>query len=142
MPAPFNRIRSKLNRAIVAYLIEKGCGSADDTFPENTQKNRTYPVTTVRAGVATPAVPLTGIRSVPVHITIRGSAATNPDTRVVVVDAREAFDLRLSAVYDALMQSDDNRTLRATAAAITSAGRALTVDASSGTDAALVNGAH
>ena len=127
MAAPFNRIRSKLNRAIVAYLIEQGCGSADDTFPENTQAIRSYPNTTVRAGVATPTVLNTGIRSIPVHIRIRGSASEDPEKKDDANDPRTLFDARLSVVYDALMQSDNGRNLKATATAITDAGRALAV---------------
>lgn len=127
MPAPFNRIRSKLNRAIVAYLIEQGAGTAEDTFPENSLPVRHYPVTTVRAGVAIPEPVLTGNRRVDILITIKGSAVKDPSKPDDISTARVAFDNRLALVGDALAQSDDNRTLRATALAITEAGRALAV---------------
>jgi hypothetical protein len=128
MAAPFNRLRSKLNRAICAYLIKEGCGTAADTAPENSQQIKSYPNTTVRAGIATPNPALTGNRDIPVHIGIRGSAVRDPANLTDVTTARKAFDDRLASVYDALMQGD-GATLRATAAAITAAGRALAISA-------------
>ena len=127
MAAPFNRIRSKLNRAIVAYLIQKGCGTAADTFPENSQAIKGYPVTTVRAGVAIPEPVLTGNRRVDILITVKGQALKDPNKPDDISTARVAFDNRLALVGDALTQSDDGRTLRATAVLITAAGRALAV---------------
>lgn len=127
MAEPFNRLRSKLNRAICAYLIQERAGTSEDTFPENSQEARTYPVTTVRAGIATPAVPLTAIRDVTVHITIKGSAASNPSNPGDTTTALWKFEQRLAGTNDLLNQSDDGRTLKATADAITLAGRALAV---------------
>ena len=117
MAAPFNRIRSKLNRAICAYLIKQGCGTAYDTFPENWKSAKGYPNTTVRSGVATPSPKLTGNREIPVHISVKGSAMQSRDD--APNSARLAFENRLATVYDALMQSGDGHTLRETAAAIT-----------------------
>lgn len=126
-PLPFNRLRSKLNRAIAAYLVSAGAGSADDVSPANSRQSKGYPNTTVRATIAKPEVPLTGIRRITVHISVKGSAVQeNSETSEEA--AREAFDQRLAQTADALMQSDDGRTIRATAAAITAAGRQLAVD--------------
>lgn len=126
-PLPFNRLRSKLNRAIAAYLVSAGAGTDDTVSPANSRQSKGYPNTTVRATIAKPEVPLTGIRRIIVHVSVKGSAVQENDAVSEDV-ARAAFDLRLSQTADALMQSDDGRTLRATAAAITAAGRQLAAD--------------
>ena len=128
MPSPFNRLRSKLTRAIVAHLIESGCGTAADTFPDNSQRDKPSLCTTVRATIASPEVPMSGIRSIPVHITIRGSAVRDPEHPDDISSARVAFDTRLALVADALMQSADGQSWHATADLITASGRALAVD--------------
>jgi hypothetical protein len=130
MAAPFNRLRSKLNRAICAYLIQQKVGTADDTFPENSQAIKTYPVTLVRACAALEPNEgmTTGNRNIIVLITVKGSAVRNTAKPADIQSARIAFETRLTNVNDALlMQSSDNRTLKATARAITLAGRALAV---------------
>jgi hypothetical protein len=136
MAAQFNNVRSKLNRAIAAYLVSVGCGGVDDVLPANVRTFKTYPNTLVRATMSTPDPPLTGVREVTVHISIKGTATEypnepNPGT------SRVAFDDRVAQTYDALMQSDDGETLRATAEAITESGRALAVAVDDSADAVL-----
>lgn len=126
MAAPYHNLRSKLNRAIAAYLISKGVGGPSDTGPANARTLSTYPRTTVRATIGKPEPPLTGNYRVPVHVSIKASATQEPDEPNLDI-ARKLFDERLANVFDALMQSDDDQTLRKTADDITAAGRALAV---------------
>ena len=131
MPAPYNNVRSKLARAVCAYLQSQNCGSFADVVPYEFDRNVLYPITIIRPAKGTPEVPLTGMLRVMVLVTIMGSAThgegePNPDL------ARVNFDSRVAQTFDALMQTSDGQTLRATAQAITDAGRALAtaVDAS------------
>lgn len=126
MAAPFNNLRSKLNRAICAYLVGGGAGTVDDVLPHNSRKPKGYPNTTVRATISKPEPPLTGIRRITVHINIKGSASQDPNEPNPEA-ARIAFNARVAETYDVMMQSDDGQSLRATAKAITLAGRALAV---------------
>lgn len=124
MPLPYNNLRSKLDRAICAYLIAQGVGTADDVSPWNSVTTNTYPLTTVHSTISKPEVNFTGNRRISVQISIKGSAAnaTNNDDPDSV---RAAFDARVAETMDALMQTDDEQTLNYTANAITAAGRAL-----------------
>jgi hypothetical protein len=118
-------IRSKLNRAIAAHLINAGCGTVADVAPANTTKPNAYPNTVVQSQISRPEVPLTGIRRITVHVIIKGQAVKDPpDSEDPTDTARQAFDARVSQTYDALMQSD-GRSLRATAEMISEAGRGL-----------------
>jgi len=133
MPS-FNAIRSKLNRAIAAYLVSVGAGGPDDISTGNDISSRGYPNTTVKATLSKSEIPLTGLRRITVHISVKGSAVSAPD-EPNPDQPRLDHDARIAATYDALMQSDDGHTLRATADAITAAGRALATP-TDGTDAA------
>ena len=124
MSAPYNVLRSKLTRAVTAYLISVGAGSASDTTPERSTGENPYPNTTVRADASRPEIQMTGIRRIMLHISIKGSASQVPDEPNPDV-ARLAFDARCGVTYDALMQTDDGQTLNATCALITAAGRAM-----------------
>jgi hypothetical protein len=135
MAAPYHNLRSKLNRAITAYLISVGAGGPEDTGPANARTLSKYPRTTIRAGVGKAEPPLTGNYRVTVYISVKGSAVQDPKEPNPEA-ARIAFDTRLATVFDALMQSDDDQTLRATKSAINAAGRALAV-AVDGSDEAI-----
>ncbi len=131
MAAPYNLLRSKLNRAIVAYLISVGAGSRNDTFAANVNRSsigqhKPGNNTTVQATLSKPEPYLTANRRITVHVRIRGSATQSPKEPNWEA-ARTTFDERVGAVYDALLQSDNAQNLRATAQAITAAGRALAV---------------
>jgi hypothetical protein len=134
MAAPYNKLRSKVNRAIAAYLISAGAGSTTDTVPANTKTVKVYPNTTVKATLSLPEVHFVALRRVKVHISIKGSATQDP-TETDLDAPRKLFDDRVSQVYDAMMQTSDNQTLHATALLITSAGRALAVSQQPGNPA-------
>lgn len=124
MGAPYNNVPSKLERAIVAYLITQGAGTITDVFPSRAVAARDFPNTTVIPVRGVPVALFTGNYTFTVHILIAGSATlptgeSNPDTAWV------QFEQRVAATNDAMMMSTDGQTLFATAAAITAAGRAL-----------------
>lgn len=126
MAAPYSNLRSKLNRAIAAYLVSVGAGSIEDVAPANSAGSSKYPNTTVRATMSKADVALTGLRRISVQISIKGSATigiNEPNKDV----SRLNFDTRVANTDDALMQTDDGQTLRATAGLIAAAGRALAV---------------
>lgn len=131
MPDPFNKLRSKLNRAVAAYLVSVGAGSSTDTVAANTIAPTGYPNTTVHATLSLAEVNMTGLRRVKLQISIKGSLTTDPG-QPNTDDPRVQFDNRVGLVYDAMMQSDDSQTLHATAVAITAAGRALAVSITPG----------
>jgi hypothetical protein len=135
MPAPFNNLRSKNDRAICAYLIKAGCGSVDDTLPNASTAKRAYPNTTVHSTISKVEENFTGNRRIRVNISIKGKASQSvqdPDSK----QSRINFDQRIAQTDDALMQTDNEQDLSFTAAAITAAGRALAVDLSNGADPA------
>lgn len=140
MAAPYSKTRSKLNRAIAAYLVSVGAGGPDDVSPANSRASKGYPNTTVRATLSKPEVALTGLRRITVHISIKGSATQNPKEPNSDV-ARLNFDKRVGDAEDALMQSADGQSLRETARLITAAGRALAV-AVDGSDEAVLLAAN
>lgn len=129
MPAPFNNLRSKLDRAICAWLISQGCGSVDDLVPFLSVKELKYPNTKVHSTLSQPDEKFTGNRRVKIQISIKGAA--DPDEGE---SSRIEFDQRVAQTMDALMQTDDEQTLAFTAAAITTTGRAMAVDPTFGMD--------
>lgn len=126
MAAPFNNLRSKLNRAVAAYLVGAGAGTTEDVLPFTTRVAKTFPNTTVRARMGKPEPSFTGNYAIVLHITVRGSAAQDP-TEANEEAARIAFDERVALTADAMMQTDNNADLAYTAQAITDAGRALAI---------------
>lgn len=126
MPDPFNKLRSKVNRAVAAYLVSVGAGSFEDTVAANTRTPTGYPNTTVHATLSHAEVNMTGLRRVKLQISIKGSATTDPNDPNPD-DTRVQFDNRIGLVYDAMMQTADGQTLHETARLITLAGRALAV---------------
>ena len=129
-------MRSKLNRGISAYLISVGAGGPADCGPATSTGLSTFPRTTVRATLSKPEVPLTGIRRVMVHISIKGSATRGPQEPNPEVP-RINFDARVGVTYDALMQTADGESLKETARLITVAGRAMATPVDNSAAAAL-----
>lgn len=124
----YHNLRSKLNRAVAAYLVSAGCGSVNDILPAQSTATRPYPNTTVKSTIGTPDPPLSGDYRVKLHISIKGSATqgvSEPNPQL----SRVNFDNRVSQTFDALMESDNGIDLEATAVLITAAGRALAVPA-------------
>ena len=127
MPAPFNNVRSKLARAVAAYLISAGAGDATSVRPANTRTPKEFVDgvnTTVKCRFAKPVNNVTGNYKIITHIIIRGRAVD--DTEELDELARVAFDERIALTQDALMQSaDGGMTLNWLANEISDQGRAL-----------------
>jgi hypothetical protein len=125
--APYSNLRSKLNRAVAAYLIGAGVGPAASIKPANVRTPKVFTDsvnTTVRARLGKPDIKFSGNYNILLHLIIRGSAMTSNE-QPGDEDARQLFDARIAAVYDAMMQSDNGTGLEWAANAITDAGRAL-----------------
>lgn len=135
--AAMTNLASKLSRAICAYLVSNGIDQKQ-VYTLLSTKDRTFdngPIVTavVAAGAANPK--LTGDYKFKVHLQIDGTA-TNGGNAGAGEQQRVAFDALVGQVHDALMQSDDDTTLEAAAAAINAAGRALAVAGDAATEAA------
>lgn len=130
MSAPYGNIRSKLSRAMAAYLISltnASIGTANDIFPQFSEAQKSYPNTVCRTVQGTPEPPLSGDYICKVQIHVRGSA-TPPTGTTDLNSIRATFDARVAATHDAFMVTDAlGVNLDATAVAITIAGRALAV---------------
>jgi hypothetical protein len=140
MGAPYNNTRSKLDRAICAWLVtQPGCGSVNDILPSVSVFLKSYPNTTVETVLSKPQSRFSGNRWCDVHVRIAGSAVKQvpqPGQLAPSQAPRELFDARVGSTIDALMQSDTNGVdLAATAIEITNAGRALAVDPTNGANA-------
>ena len=129
---------SQLDRAVVAYLTNQGVGAGGvNVSPADSLGTKSYPSVTVISRNSQHTPMLTGNEEFQVDITCLFSAAggqqsVNPDGLRVVRDSI------IGLVMASMMQSSDNATLDATAALITSAGRAL---ASTGTPQSQQNNA-
>jgi hypothetical protein len=123
MPAPYNNLRSKLNRGICAYLIGQAVGTVANVLSSNSSVDKTYPLVTVQAVRGTPDPPLTGDYRCQIHVSVKGSNVQDPKQSPQA--NRILFDNLCAKTYDALMTTTDNGTLLSTALLITAAGRAL-----------------
>lgn len=132
MTTHYSNLRSKLDRAICAWLVNQLVGGVDNILPFASVKISPYPNVEVHSTLSKPDPDFSGNRRVQVQISIKGSATkdpNNPDSE----NPRIQFDNLVAAVGDALMQTDDNGvSLNATARGITTAGRALAVDSTNG----------
>lgn len=127
MGAPYSKLRSKLDRALVAYLTAQGV--ANTVLPARSSSTLDVsngPVVVVRSHSGRPeAAPAAGIWRFQVEIAVYGEAApapanADPDAQ------RFSLDDVFGATVDALMQSADlGQSLDATTAAVNAAGRAL-----------------
>jgi hypothetical protein len=137
----FTNLPSKLSRAIAAYLVAAGAVPAERCFPIFTSRERPNdgPIVDVVPGVGQRSPALSGNFRFPINIIISGSAKRasheggNPNTAKDT--ARIAFDAQVGAVREALMQTETNTDLKATAEMINAAAYAKAVaDAESNGD--------
>lgn len=96
----FHNLASKLDRAIVAYLISKGAGTEADTFPAKRSQDKDVPQTVVYTKDLAPldGDVNSGTREASVEISITYDVV-NPDGTQT---ARKASDERTADVFDAL----------------------------------------
>jgi hypothetical protein len=133
MPDPSSDIQSKLARAIRALLIADGAGSTEDTIAAPSDQERSLPLTAISVGDGDP-FDGPGNLKFPVTLDLRDEAVTQPDETSDQATRRAANE-RLTNIVNALTKSDDDHTLYYTAARLTTLGRALAVDETSGGDA-------
>lgn len=117
---------SKLERALVAYLIGADCGTAADVLNSMSSEGRTFPNTTIFPMSGSPEPKFTGDYRIQAWFSIKGSASQAVDAPARTAEL--AFRTRVQKTFDALMQTDNEQDLSYTAAAITAAGRALATD--------------
>ena len=142
---PLPNVAGQLDRACAAYLIGNGVGvwkwtKAGDCviWPADALAIKTYPNITIRSPRSRHTPELTGIEEFQeVVFTCKFSLAGSRQSDNPFA-FRVARDLILGKMLACMLQSSDNRTLDATARAITTAGRAL---ATSGTDQEQANNA-
>jgi hypothetical protein len=99
MAAPYHKILSKVDRALVAYLISKNAGTAADTFPNKSSFNKRLPCTIC---ASEEGKDLSGYSA---DFTIQSSIIVETAASIDVADAaqaaRLASDARVGLVFDA-----------------------------------------
>lgn len=132
MPEPNSDLQSKIARAVKALLLAEGAGSTIDTIAAPSDAERSLPNTTISAGDGDEfAGP--GNYKFPVWLELCDAAVTQadePNDQATRVSANERF----TRIWNALNRSDDGHTLQYTANRLTTLGRALAVDETSGAD--------
>jgi hypothetical protein len=130
---------TQLERAIRAYLIAQGAGTADDIYISNDSRTR--------AGLDTGLTDIMAVRSRVEgqelsgnevwQVTLENKFGASPQPGQADINLnRVQMDLRVGKQMYQMLQADDSspNTLKHTCAAISAAGRALAVDASNGAD--------
>ena len=116
-------LRSKTDRAIAAYLASTVAGAT--AYPANSPADRVFPCITVKASDGRPDPQFSGVYRCSVTVEVQYSP--DNDTGSDGEMARVRLDALADKVAEALMQSDNDQNLKATANAITAAARAKAV---------------
>lgn len=132
MPDPNADLQSKICRAVKALLIAEGVGSALDTIAAPSQEARSLPITTITTGDGSP-FDGPGNWSHTVNLDLRDEAVTQP-TEANPQSTRVSANERCTRIVNALTRSEDTHTLKYTADRLTTLGRALAVDETSGSN--------
>ena len=74
-----HNILSKVDRAIVAYLIESGAGTADDIYPAKKSDDKLLPCTVVFSQRAVAEPPYSGTYEVSTAIMVKTNASIDTD---------------------------------------------------------------
>jgi hypothetical protein len=106
MAAPFHRILSKTDRALVAYLIAGGAGTSDNVFPARKSIDRKLPMLVAFSDSFTPVEGAEAISVVKSSIISRSEAAIQPDNSTDQ-DQELAADALAANAYDLFYSSDD-----------------------------------
>lgn len=117
-------LRSCLDRAIVAYLISAGAGTADDVYELHRSFDKELPNTTVKAFSGTESPTNSGSELFRVEITVKFPAAVQPGQGNPRMNQVEC-DKRVGLTMSAMSQTNDGESRAKVAADITDAGRAL-----------------
>ncbi len=106
MSAPYHKILSKCERAVVAYLIAQGAGTATDTLPGKNSNVKTLPITIVWAKHWEVDPPHSREFMVTVSILCKVSAPA--DVGDTAAARRLASDSRLGPVFGSFTEPDPN----------------------------------
>lgn len=115
---------SKLDRALVAYLISQGAGTLENIFPAKRSLGKTLPITIIWAQKSTEDPPCSGDYMCDTAVMVKTpplDSAGDADNA-----KRVSSDALVAAVFDELKRGLDSGS-ETLAAAITTAARALAV---------------
>jgi len=126
MAAPYHYIRSKLDRALVAYLLARNCGAAADVVPGKCGLSLTLPLTICWTERASP-IPNTGSYTCRAAVIVNtvGPTDAGEDSATVKADS----DRRAGLTFDAFRTIDDDSEWdsKKIAAQLTAAARAAAI---------------
>jgi hypothetical protein len=129
MPAPYHNLLSKLDRALMAYLIAKGAGTAADVFPAKRSELKALPCTVLYSEKGTEIANNSGAYSCKTAVMVK-TVAVN-DIGQVAETARLASETRVAKTFDLFKQNFDapaaDTSGEALATDITAAARALAI---------------
>jgi hypothetical protein len=124
MGAPWHNLLSKNDRALVAFIIAGGAGTANDTFPAKTSREKeTFPTTYCFSQSGTGEdFPYSGTYNIKAKIQVQTMAAVNKDQDPS--EPRLNSEERVAKTFD-LFHNDVDSAADKLAADITAAARAL-----------------
>jgi hypothetical protein len=126
-----HNLLSKCDRAIVAYLISDGAGTAEDVFPGKRAANLPNPpFTVVMSEGGSETVPFTGVYTVSTTVEIHTNAAPDQDqdTDQMRLDSDDRVAATFDALHDKFSQCGDQLADLITAAANAAGISDFTVD--------------
>src|SRR5579872_2135561 len=132
-------LKTKIERAIYALILNAGLGTPDNVWPgmaSRTDEDRTLPNTTIEAGEGREDVFMGNYRFERGTVCFYDRAANDPSS----TNPQEAFlaaSQRSTSIIYLLVQSDDQTTMDYSRRLLNAAGRALAVDLSNGANAAM-----
>ena len=116
-----HNILSKLDRALVAYLISVGAGTADDVYPAKRSDEKGLPCTVCYSQSASLVHPFTGDWAIDVSIMVKTDPCIDVDQDAA--EPKATSEARVAATFDAFFAGLDS-TGDKLAEAITAAVRA------------------
>jgi hypothetical protein len=131
MAAPYHNLLSKCDRAIAAYIISLGAGTAADVLPAKLSRTKSLPCTIVWSENGTELVPYSGDYQVKTTVMVKCKAAV--DVGREADSARVASEDRVAKTFDAFhtnisTSGNPNNSGVNLADAITTAGRLLAAE--------------
>lgn len=121
MASPWHNLLSKVDRALVAYIVQYGAGTPDDVFPLKASGDKVVPGTTCISERGLETEPYSGTYTIHSSVEVRTQAALD-----VGQDAQQVRDLserRVALTFDAF-HSNVNSAGDQLGADITAVGRA------------------
>lgn len=120
----YHAIRSKLDRALVLWIINQAAGTSADTVPAKSALDKNLPITICHTARAVEDPAYSGNFRCDTDIIVRSIAA--PDLNQTAPTLKDSSDARVAAVFDAF-HVDLNTSGNELAAQITTVARAAAV---------------